>query len=149
MLAADELTALAESRGGIRISFFLPTRRGRAETSGNRLRLKNLLRHAAHALAAEGVAPSQVDTLLRPVRQFADDPHQRCQPSDGLALFVGPDTLRVHRVPIRLAHLAAVGNRFVVRPLLPLLGMNARFFVLADNDNELRLCECGPPDCRT
>ena len=89
---------LAEGRGGIRISLFLPTRRGGAEASGNRLRLKNLLRYAAHALAADGVAARQADALLRPVRQFADPP-EWSNPSDGLALFVGPDHLLAHRVP--------------------------------------------------
>jgi hypothetical protein len=61
------------------------------------------------------------------------------QPSDGLALFLGPDGLRHLRVPLRLPELVTVGDRFVVRPLLPLLIAGGHFYVLTLSQDEIRL----------
>ena len=78
---------------------------------------------------------------MEPARRFLDEVRSWEQPSDGLALFLGPDGLRRFRVPLRLPELVTVGDRFVVRPLLPLLIDGGRFYVMALSQNEIRLFE--------
>ena len=63
------------------------------------------------------------------------------QPRDGLALFLGSGGLRRFHVPLRLPELVTVGDRFVVRPLLPLLTAGGRFYVMALSQDEIRLFE--------
>src|SRR4051812_10871816 len=141
LLYAHDLTELANRRGGPRISLFLPTHRGGPQTVRNRIRLKNLLRHAEDALRADGVRGGQIDAVLQPARHLLDLMWLWDQPSDGLALFCGPDEFRHLRVPLRLPELVTIGDRFLVRPLLPLLTADGHFYVLALSQDEIRLYE--------
>jgi hypothetical protein len=54
-------------------------------------------------------------------------------------VILGPDGPRHLRVPLRLPELVTVGDRFVVRPRLPLLSAGGHFHVLALNQDEIRL----------
>lgn len=141
LISGHDLTELATGRGAPRISLFLPTHRGGPQTVRNRIRLKNLLRQAENALRADGVRAGQIDAVLDPARQLLELMWLWDQPSDGLALFLGPDEFRYLRVPLRLPELVTVGDRYVVRPLLPLLTAEGHFYVLALSQDEIRLFE--------
>src|SRR3954447_3119042 len=69
---AHDLTRLADEHGGPRISVFLPTHRGGPQTERNRLRLKNLLQKAQHALRADGMRIGEIDAVIEPARQLLD-----------------------------------------------------------------------------
>lgn len=139
ILHACDLARLADQRGGTRVSVFLPTHRGGPQTERNRIRLKNLLRHAHHALHADGMRTGEIDAILEPGSRFLDDMRLRDQRGDGFALFLGPDGGRHMPVPLRLPELVTVGDRFVVRPLLPLLTAGGHFHLLALSQDEIRL----------
>jgi release factor family 3 len=139
VLQTHDLIRLADQRGGTRISIFLPTHRGGPQTERNRIRLKNQLRHAHHALRTDGMPTGQIDSMLEPGHRLLDLAGLWEQPSDGLAVFLGPDGLRHLRVPVRLPELVTVGDRFTVRPLLPLLNADGHFYVLALSQDEIRL----------
>jgi hypothetical protein len=136
---ARDLAGIADQRGGTRVSLFLPTHRGGPQTARNRIRLKNLLRHTHRALHTDGMQPGQIDSLLEPGHHILDLMRLREQPSDGLALFLGPDGCRHMRVPLRLPELVTVGDRFLVRPLLPLLTAGGHFHLMALSQDEIRL----------
>jgi Bacterial archaeo-eukaryotic release factor family 3 len=139
ILNAHDLIRLADQRGGTRISIFLPTHRGGPQTERNRIRLKNQLRHAHHALRTDGMPIGQINAVLEPGHRLLDLVGLWDQPSDGLAVFLGPDVFHHLRVPMRLPELVTVGDRFVVRPLLPLLGAGGHFYVMALSQDEIRL----------
>jgi Bacterial archaeo-eukaryotic release factor family 3 len=139
ILNAHDLLRLADQRGGTRISIFLPTHRSGPQTERNRIRLKNQLKHAHHALRADSMPTGQIDALLQPGRRLLDLVGLWDQPSDGLAVFLGPDGPHHLRVPLRLPELVTVGDRFVIRPLLPLLSAGGHFYVLALSQDEIRL----------
>jgi hypothetical protein len=139
MLNALDLARLADQRGGTRVSLFLPTHRGGPQTDRNRIRLKNLLRQAHQALHTDGLRTGQIDAILEPGHQLLDHMRLGDQPSDGLALFLGPDGCRHMQVPLRLPELVTVGDRFVVRPLLPLLTAGGHFHLMALSQDEIRL----------
>jgi hypothetical protein len=139
ILNAHDLLRLADQRGGTRISIFLPTHRSGPQTERNRIRLKNQLRRVHHALRADGMPSGQIEAMLEPGHRILDLVGLWDQPSDGLAVFLGPDGLHHLRVPLRLPELVTVGDRFVVRPLLPLLSAGGHFYVLALSQDEIRL----------
>ena len=139
ILNAHDLLQLADQRGGAPISIFLPTHRCGPQTERNRIRLTNQLRHAHHALRADGMPTGQIDAILKPGHRLLDLVGLWDQPSDGLAVFLGPDGLHHVRVPLRLPQLVTVGGRFVVRPLLPLLNAGGHFYVMALSQDEIRL----------
>ena len=139
ILDAHDLLRLADQRGGTRISLFLPTQRSGSQTERNRIRLKNQLRHAHHALRTDGMPTGQIDAMLAPGHRLLDLVGLWHQPSDGLAVFLGPDGHHCLRVPLRLPELVTIGDRFMVRPLLPLLNAGGHFYVLALSQDEIQL----------
>lgn len=141
LLNAHDLVELASGGGDHRISIFVPTHRGGPQTVRNRIRLRNLLRHAEQALRADGLTTAQIDALVKPARQLLDLTPLWDRPGDGLVLFLGPDEFRHLRVPLKVPELVIVSDRFVVQPLLPLLTVGGHFHVLALTQDELRLFE--------
>jgi hypothetical protein len=139
IINTQDLLRLTDQRGGTRISIFLPTHRGGPQTERNRIRLKNQLRYAHHALRTDGMPTGQIGAMLEPGYRLLDLVGLWEQPSDGLAVFLGPDGPCHLRVPLRLPELVTVGDRFVVRPLLPLLNAGGHFYVLALSQDEIRL----------
>jgi hypothetical protein len=139
LLKAQDLTQLSDERGGLHVSVFLPTDRAGAQTDRNRIRFKNSLGQAAQALRGDGMSAAQTDEILRPARDLLDRTPLWQRPSDGLAVFVGPGGIRHLRVPLLLPETVAVGSRFLVQPLLPLLTAGARFYVLALSQDEIGL----------
>ncbi len=60
---------------------------------------------------------------------------------DGLAAFLAPDFLRLYRLPLAFEELIATDGRFHLKPLLPLLSGDGRFYVLAFSANGVRLVQ--------
>ncbi|MFC7279068.1 hypothetical protein ACFQS1_34315 [Paractinoplanes rhizophilus] len=119
---------------------FLPTPRAEAPDRHD-TRVNSLLRQAEQALRADGLPAAEAQQVLAPARRLLERPRRPAQPGDGLALFGDQGGVREFRVPLRLPETVAVGDRFLVRPLLPLLGAAGPYYVLALNQDEIRLLE--------
>ncbi len=140
-LDREDLKALLEDEGPQRVSLYLPTHRKGAEIQQDPIRLKNLLREAEEALEAEGAGPEAIKRVLAPVRPLLKDESFWQEQSDGLALFLTPERQRRFRFPLDFAELAQVGRRFHVKPLLPLLEGDGRFYVLALDQGGVQLLQ--------
>lgn len=142
ILSQEEIkTVIAESQRPS-VSIFLPTHRAGPDIQQDPIRLKNLLKDAEAQLIADGNGTGQARELLAPVSALLDDAaFWRCQ-SEGLAVFRSRDILRVYRVPLALHEFVAVADRFYVKPLIPLLVNDARFYILALSQKAIRLLEC-------
>jgi len=138
LVHAHDLKRLAADRGTVRVSLFLPTHRSGPEVLENRIRLKNLLRQVESTLTGD---ERGIEAAVESVRRLVDERWRWRQPSDGLALFISPDEVQFHRVPIQFAELATIGRRFVVGPLLPMLAAGRHFFVLELESDGVRLFE--------
>ena len=139
--AVDELRPLLEHRARWCISIFLPTHRRGPEIRQAAIRLKNLLHEAEVGLSERGVRQAEIEELLAPARvRLTSHEFWRLQ-SDGLALFLAPDFRREHRLPLEFDEHVTVAEEFEIRPLLPLLAGNGRFFVLALSGAHNRLYE--------
>ncbi|MBI5876308.1 MAG: hypothetical protein HZB53_01555 [Chloroflexi bacterium] len=135
----DDLKTLALKRAGPCVSIFLPTHRSAVETHGDRVRFKQLLRAAEEQLVAGGMRSPAAKSILEPVHRLAEDPAFWRQPGDGMAVFAADDLFRVFHLPLALEESVAVAPRFHVKPLLPLLRDDGRFYVLALSQNAVRL----------
>ena len=141
VVSSAELRALKENRAEWSISIYLPTFRAGQEVQQNPIRFKNLLREAEERLLAKGLRTPDVRELLEPgERLLRDSAFWRLQ-SDGLAVFIAPETFHHYRVPLAFAELVVVNDRFHVKPLLPLLTGDGLFYVLALSQNEVRLLQ--------
>ncbi|MBI4181107.1 MAG: hypothetical protein HY528_04175, partial [Chloroflexi bacterium] len=142
-LSRDELKILLEKQSGAggSVSLFMPTYKSGSEIRQNPVRLKNLLHKAEEHLAA--VLPRSVEArrFLMPVQQLLSDKLFWQHPGDGLAIFLSQDVFRHYFLPLNFEELVVVGNRFHIKPLLPLFSGDGRFYVLALSQNDVKLLQ--------
>jgi len=141
VLSISTIKRLADDGPGLKVSLYLPTNRTGPETAQDPIRLKNLLTRAAAELEELGARSAEIDALLRPALALLDDVDFWAHQASGLAVFVAPGGVEVFRLPSTVNELAVAGDRFWLRPLLPLLGGDGRFYVLALSQNRVRLYE--------
>lgn len=141
ILSGYELAALGADGPTPCVSIFLPTHRARPETDQDPIRLKNLLGEAAAQLGTLGLRASDSGDLLDAATVLLDRPSFWLHLSDGLAVFLRPGAIRTFRLPLPFDELVTVGHRFHLKPLVPYLAADGRFFVLALSQNQVRLLE--------
>lgn len=141
MLSFDQIAALMEDREGPAVSIFMPTHIAGPGIRQDPIRLKNLLTRARDRLEARGSSSATAEELLQPAKALLEDEHFWRHQGAGLALYCGPATFHAFRLPIEVEEQCAVGQRFRIRPLLPLLMANAAFLVLALQLENVRLFE--------
>ena len=137
----SELRALMERQIGPCISLFLPTYRTGADTQQNPLRLRNLIREAELHLLLNNLSIPQVEALLEPMRALLETELFWLHPDDGLAVFRSSNLFRTYWLPGRFKEKAVVTRHFYLRPLLPFLTDDGRFYLLALSHNHIRLIE--------
>ncbi|MDY0339729.1 MAG: hypothetical protein RBS17_00755 [Coriobacteriia bacterium] len=139
-LSLDTIMRLAEPASGPQVSIFLPTQRfGPGSQEGDSTRLKNLMREAQMALEALGLKAAEAEQLLGPAQELLNDRPLWLRSRDGLAVLLGKDTQEVFQFDLPVPEHVRVGDRFWVRPLLPLLGRKETYWVLALSQNRVRL----------
>jgi hypothetical protein len=121
------------------VSVYMPTHRTGPEIREDSLRCKNLLQEAESRLREGGMRSNEAKALLQPCRQLQADGEFWKNQSDGLAVFIAPELSATVRVPSSFEPMAVVGRRFHVKPILPLLEGDGRFYVLAASLNRVRL----------
>ena len=141
LLSRDEVRGLAERQEGRCVSIYLPTHRFGPEILADKLQLKNMLNEAADHLLEEGMRRPDVEALLKPARRLLDDGEFWAHLSDGLAVFLAPDWFREYRLPLQWEAHLRVGSRFYLKPLMPALSGDGRFFLLALSQDGVELWE--------
>ena len=119
ILRAHDLDRLAGAGPGPCVSLFLPTHRSHPGTDQDPIRLRNLLSRAGEQVASLGLRSPDATELLAPAEALLDDAAFWRSQSDGLAIFLRPGWFRAYRLPLELAELVSVGDRFHLKPLLP------------------------------
>ncbi len=126
------------------VSIFVPTHKTGSETQQANIRLKNLLREAESKLTNFGLKQQQIKEILKPAQKFVGDRLFWQHQQNGLAVFISPNMFRYFKLPIEVRERTAVGQRFFIKPLLGMLSMGDRFYVLALSQKQFRLLHCTP-----
>ncbi len=124
------------------VSLYLPIDAQIADARIHADRLHALLTAAEDMLHSRGAAPRTCDAVLTPAREAAASLDLRERRPAAFGLFSNPGFGRLLELPIAVEPDVAVGHRFLVRPLLPLINSGS-FLVLALNASRGRLLECG------
>ncbi len=140
-LSQAELEALAQRRDSVCVSIYAPMLKAGPETQQNPIRFKNLVRQAGAVLEERGLSPQDARALLEPASALIDDTPFWQHQSDGLAVFVARDFFRSYRLALDVRELVTVEERFHLKPMLPLLSGDGRFYVLALSQKQTRLLE--------
>jgi hypothetical protein len=140
VLSRRDLEDLLKERKPPCVSIYMPAHQGATQVDEDPLRLKNLLKEAESSLEAMGYAGRDLAAVLGPPRTriLRDTMFWKYQ-GKGLALFLARDQMKSYRLPAEFEQMAVVGERYHLKPLLPMLGRGERFFVLALNLKKTRL----------
>lgn len=141
ILSRAELRRLTKECEKWCVSIFMPTHRAGREIQQDPIRLKNLLGEAEERLLAGGLRAPEAQELLEPGEKLLVDSLFWQRQSDGLAIFLSSEVFRRYRLPFDFQELAVVADRFHIKPLLPLLSGDGRFYILAISQNEVRLLQ--------
>ena len=136
--STSDLRRLTAAQQGPCVSIFMPTHAAGPDGQQDALRLKNLLAQAERGLVEQGVRAPEAKKLLEPVRSLPAEPGFWEKRSLGLAVFITDGLWNRFRVPLPLDETVVVNQRFQLKPLLPLLGVNDQYFVLALSQNRVR-----------
>jgi hypothetical protein len=132
----DMLPPLAETWPAL--SMFVPLDGPPSAGAGDTTRFHRMLDDAAARLAPT-VGRERAEAIVRPVRGVLDGPGFGGRGQAGLAVFAS--SAGSHAVPLPFAPpaLTVVGRWFHIRPLLPLLVGDGRFWILALAAGQVRL----------
>lgn len=134
-LQHDDLKELATACGTPCVSILMPTHRTGREVQQAAIRFKNLLREASEQLTAEGHDCS----ILGPAESLATNSDFWQHQADGLAIFLSPDQCRMLKVDRQLEEQVAVGDSFLLAPLVSEHNATNTCFMLALSWDEARL----------
>jgi hypothetical protein len=142
LITQEDLIRLSEIRGGHCISIYLPTHRGGKDIEQDRIHLKNLLEAAEQQLKETGCSGSDIRELLDPVKeQLLDQPRFWRQQLDGLCLFRCSELFYAYLLPMTFEEQVVVGTHLHIKPLLPLLSGDGRFYLLTLHKDSVRVYE--------
>jgi hypothetical protein len=141
VLTRNNLNLLMAVHKGPCVSVFMPMHRSGPETQQDPIRLKNLIREAEERLIARGLHTPEAKELLEPAERLLRDGLFRQHQSDGLAMFLSLGVFHYYPLPFVFEELVIVTDRFHIKPLLPLLSGDGRYFVLALSQNKIRLLQ--------
>lgn len=142
IITREVFDQLCQKEGESLVSIYMPTHPVGREMQQDPVRLKNLLSEARRNLESRGLRKPEIDDLLSPAESLLLDSFFWQHQSDGLALFISPESCVNYRLPVDFSELLVIGERFHLKPLLPLLSEDGQFFILALSQGEIRLFDC-------
>jgi hypothetical protein len=144
--SAQDLKALIKNRNDYCLSIYLPTYRYGPEVRHNAVRFRKLIDVSWQLLMKGGMKGSTADTFIAPARQLLQNASFWEHPADGIALFLSKKVFRYFRVPSQLREQVLIAQEFFIRPMIPLLHLDKKFYVLALSENNARILQASMQD---
>ena len=136
-----ELADLARARGNPSVSIFLPTTNLTQEVGASVIEFGNLAREALDQIEAAGIDKRVRWPLEEQLAALEDDDDFWAHQARSLAIFATADRVRTYRLPTTLSASVHVSDRFHLKPLYRLASQPDHAFVLALEENGVRLVE--------
>jgi hypothetical protein len=139
ILNRANLQELIQATGEWCTSLYMPTHPIGWEQQQNPTRLKNLLTRVKKDLSEYGLRRPDIEGLLHPAEELLLDRDFWQHQSEGLAVFLSKNFSRTYRLPAKFEEFLVIGHNFHIKPLLPLLSSEGKFYILAINLNGIKL----------
>lgn len=137
----NNLAELAHSTGFPHISIYIPTHKVYPETDQDPIRLSNALKEAEKQLIEGGYR--RIDDLLSSARRRINEQVFWRYQDHGLAVFIEEGKTRRLKLPVEVAELTIVANRFHVLPLVDIFADRGQFHVLTVTRERIRFFDGG------
>ncbi|MGD1919819.1 MAG: hypothetical protein ACFCAD_13565 [Pleurocapsa sp.] len=136
-LSRIDFQKLVESPNSTNISIYMPAEKAGAETRKNPIMFKNLLQEAEAKIAQIDDGKSEIIEVLNSAKNYIED-YDFWQHQDlGLAFFINTDGIQYYRLPYSFKQQIKVSDRFYLKPLLPVITNNSKFYLLALAQNQV------------
>lgn len=112
------------------VSVYLKTHRVSRDAARDRILYGNLARTALDQLAQAGGEPQRLAATAARLESITDNLALWNHMADGLAVFATPDMLELYRLPRAVAPQVQVADRFLLKPLVPLLAFPHTAYLL-------------------
>lgn len=137
----SELDELIAARSNASVTIVLATTPHSQDIDKARIQLGNLVKQAVEQLEAAVLDKRVVTAVEEQVHDLQDDDDFWQFQASSLVIFVTPDSLRTFRLPTTLNDMVQVSDRFHLKPLLRAATFGQHAFVLALEENDVRLIE--------
>jgi hypothetical protein len=141
LISKDELRELMEKQDGYCVTIYLPTHRAGADIEQDPIRLKNLLRTTGTQLRDMGLRSPQAEDMLEPASALLTDRLFWENQADGLAIYLAQGFSRTFRLPIRFETFQLVSRRFHMKPVMPLMTGDGKFYLLAISQKQVKFLQ--------
>jgi hypothetical protein len=136
-----ELEGLVASEGGPHVSIYFPTHPTAIESEQDPVRLSNLAKQAEGLLVENWMGVVEARDFLAPLTSLVHNESFWMQRQLGIAVFLSHHHFRIYRLGDVLEEKLSISRRYLIRPLVPILKMNAHGFVLALSTKKVNLYE--------
>ena len=120
------------------VSIYMPAEKAGAETRKNPIRFKNLLREAEDKIEHLSESTPELNDSIESAKAYIEN-YDFWQHQDyGLAFFINQDGVKYYRLPYSFEESIHVSDRFYLKPLLPVLTNDSKFYLLALSQNQVR-----------
>jgi Bacterial archaeo-eukaryotic release factor family 6 len=140
-ITREEIKTLLEQPKQNSVSIYMPTHAAGAEVRQDPIRFKNLIKEAEARLIDAGLEEQEANALLKRAHDLDNLEFWQELGEQGLAIFISNDIFSYYPLPLDFDELVVVTDRFHVKPLLPVLNGNGRFYILALSQKEVRFFE--------
>lgn len=134
-----EIKALSEARHPVSVTFYLETTPESQNIGPARTRLGQMLKQAEAQLEAVETAKRAIWPVSEQVQDLLDDDDFWQQQAHALAIFVTPERLVTHRFAAHVTETVQVSDRFHLKPLLRSVTVPQSGFVLALEEDRVRV----------
>ncbi|MEP0754387.1 hypothetical protein NDA03_19405 [Trichocoleus sp. Lan] len=141
LLSTDELKSLIENSASPCISIYMPMEKAGPEIRQNPIRFKNLMREAEQRLEEMGIDHNEAMTWLEQANAIDSLEFWEENQGEGVAIFISPEVFRYYQLPVDVEELVIVSDRFHIKPLLPIVNNDGRFYILALSQKDVRLLQ--------
>jgi len=142
LFTMQDLKTLAEFKGSPCVSIYLPTHKLGQKRQENLIRFENAIKTASGYLENLQVSKQVAESILEPAIKLRDDHFFLKSASDGLAIFAAPGFFDFWRIPYRFSESVTANAGFYLRPLLPYLSDDGKFFLLCVDKKKVQLFDC-------
>ena len=139
LLSKQELNSLLNCSEKYCLSIYMPTEKAGPRTRQNPIRFKNLVNEAEEKLRSAGLTASDADKFLREAKAMIEDDDFWLNQDSGLACFISSQKMHSYTLPHSFPELVVVSDHFHLKPLLPLITRDNKFYLLALAQNQIRL----------
>jgi hypothetical protein len=137
----DALRSLTAPQERPCVSIYMHGVKAGDEVRQNPIRFKNLLKQAEETMVEGGYRGADVGSFLEPAYDLLVNEMFWQNLNEGFVVFISTNQTRYYRLPVAFDDMVMMGDSFYIKPLMPLLSNNGRFFLLALSQQSIRLLE--------